>query len=125
MGNIISRFCTWYPNEQQYPDEQQGNPVAVVEAAATTTAVCAVCLDDTVDTVFIPCGHICACLGCLRRMEREALLRQWGRSNLQRSSIRNFQPTLHCPICRCEAHGYRIFDSQGQIAYGYSIFSQD
>lgn len=124
MGNIISRFCTWHPNEQEV---QQENPVAAAEAAAATVAVCAICLDEEslVDTVFIPCGHICACLECLRRMERQAWQRQWGRSNLQRSSIRNFQPTLHCPICRCEGHGYRIFDSQGQIAYGYSIFSQD
>ena len=107
MGNIISRFCTCHNEEE----------LGAAAAAVAAAAVCVICRDEesTVNTVFIPCGHICTCLKCLGRLQRDALQRQWGTNNLRalqmqiRRSIKNFRPTLECPVCRGIAHGYRIY----------------
>ena len=41
--------------------------------------ICSVCLDRTIDTAFVPCGHMTACLSCARRLHADG---------------------TSCPICR-------------------------
>ncbi|XP_060072902.1 baculoviral IAP repeat-containing protein 2-like [Ylistrum balloti] len=41
---------------------------------------CKICLDKEVGMVFLPCGHLCACVTCAPAVQ-------------------------HCPICRCEIRG--------------------
>ena len=41
--------------------------------------ICSVCLDKTIDTAFVPCGHMTACLSCARRLHADG---------------------TSCPICR-------------------------
>ena len=36
--------------------------------ARAGSALCAICLDATVDTAFVPCGHMTACNLCARRV---------------------------------------------------------
>ncbi|OWF36077.1 baculoviral IAP repeat-containing protein 3-like [Mizuhopecten yessoensis] len=41
---------------------------------------CKICLDEEVGMVFLPCGHLCACVTCAPAVQ-------------------------HCPICRCDIRG--------------------
>ena len=49
------------------------------ESKQSAPAVCVICLDASINTVFVPCGHMCACAACV--------------INLQKT-------TKVCPICR-------------------------
>jgi Zinc finger, C3HC4 type (RING finger) len=49
---------------------------------------CIVCLDATVDTVILPCGHLCLCSDC-------------GKSLVQVAKQR--AQALRCPLCRIQA----------------------
>jgi hypothetical protein len=49
--------------------------------APTAPAVrCSICYDAKVDTVIVPCGHLCVCFECSKHLE----------------------PPARCPICRIE-----------------------
>lgn len=59
----------------------------LAEHEADTT--CAVCMEERVDTVFAPCGHITSCGGCW-----QDYVQRWRRSN----------PPDAPPLCfRCQA----------------------
>ena len=49
---------------------------------------CSVCMDAPVDTVVLPCGHICLCSACC--------------ASLSRTANANAVP-LKCPLCRINA----------------------
>lgn len=70
---------------------------AVMEAASPPAAArslaCTVCLDNDVDTVFVPCGHTC-CEGCVNKMKING--RQSGRG-------------LRCHICRASIEHHCAF----------------
>eukprot|EP01113_Clastostelium_recurvatum_P000575 TRINITY_DN10262_c0_g1_i1.p1 TRINITY_DN10262_c0_g1~~TRINITY_DN10262_c0_g1_i1.p1 ORF type:complete len:192 (-),score=35.59 TRINITY_DN10262_c0_g1_i1:88-663(-) len=48
-----------------------------------TPSPCTVCLENVCDTVFCPCGHLCACSGCAEKINQN----------------RNSQEKA-CPVCR-------------------------
>ena len=50
-------------------------------AAGIPHTECTVCMDAPVDTVFLPCGHICICHGCCMSMQKAVT-------------------GLKCPLCR-------------------------
>ncbi len=70
---------------------------AVMEAASAPdvahSLTCIVCLDNDVDTVFVPCGHTC-CGGCASRIMTNG--RQTGRG-------------LQCHACRARIEQHCTF----------------
>ncbi|CAG2059094.1 unnamed protein product [Timema podura] len=45
--------------------EDIGASAPTLEAEGTmSVAECAVCLDDTCEVIFVPCGHMCCCIKC-------------------------------------------------------------
>ena len=80
MGNIISRLSS--PTQQRRINTE-----------------CVICFRNTIETVFIPCGHSVACMGCLRILELRYSTHLQSRNNR----------VVPCPLCRAPARGYRIF----------------
>ena len=73
---------------------------------------CKVCLSSRVASVFLPCGHACACLPCyhslLRHTSREEQLRHTAREEGLQESLKT--PALRCPLCRERVLGaHKIF----------------
>ena len=52
--------------------------------------MCAICFDASVDTAFVPCGHMTACLDCARRVH------QSGRCPICREPIVDILQTFCC-----------------------------
>nr|CAD7453528.1 unnamed protein product [Timema tahoe] len=51
--------------EQLAAPEDSGASAPTLEAEGTmNVAECAVCLDDTCEVIFVPCGHMCCCIKC-------------------------------------------------------------
>ena len=60
------------------------------EVSARAERNCAICLQEPVEVVCIPCGHVCACKTCSLRL------------------LRHEQP--RCPICRADVlDSMRVF----------------
>ena len=78
--------------------------VARAKAAARTAerdgalsyTECVLCFDHEIDTVFLPCGHACACRACVVALCKHHCEEKSG--------------ALPCPVCRKKAaHVTRIF----------------
>ena len=58
---------------------------------------CVLCIDKEIDTVFLPCGHACACRSCATRLY-DAHVQKGDRGSVA------------CPVCRKDvAYMHRIF----------------
>nr|CAD7586028.1 unnamed protein product [Timema genevievae] len=56
--------------------EDSGASAPTLEAEGTmSVAECAVCLDDTCEVIFVPCGHMCCCIKCAELMGQCPLCR--------------------------------------------------
>lgn len=54
---------------------------------ADTNKECSVCLNDKIDTIILPCRHMCLCVGCANELAKKSAGRK-------------------CPICREPSEGF-------------------
>lgn len=63
---------------------------------------CVLCLEKEIDTVFLPCGHACACRTCVMKLYNHHYKEEPGRKAKKNA--------LSCPVCRKNVgHINRIF----------------
>ena len=62
----------------------------------SSSIVCKICMDEAVDVLIAPCGHLAACLNCLGHMVR---VRAPALHHSHRGGAADLPPTLRCPIC--------------------------
>lgn len=67
------------PAHSPVRDKEGGSaPVGKVDPLSSTgksginTSECAICMDGPKDTLLAPCGHVCCCNGCAKRLHTRA-----------------------------------------------------
>jgi hypothetical protein len=68
--------------QQQGEGEGEGEGEGGDEAAEPS--VCTVCLEGALEMVWVPCGHMCLCQGCVPSVDR-------------------------CPLCRCRGKAIKVY----------------
>jgi hypothetical protein len=68
-----------------------------------TSILCVICLENIADHVVLPCGHLCLCGGCSKKVLSTKNTSTSSDSNVSNTDNSN-KRKYYCPVGRCEIH---------------------
>ena len=79
-GAGFNKFIVWLQKHFEPPQEEDAEP----PSKKHKTDECKICYDKLIDSVFVPCGHVLACMTCATSVEQ-------------------------CPICKSQCVAFKTF----------------
>lgn len=85
MANFSNINTPCAEEDDEDDEDENANSESIQQTQKENALTCVICMFNRVDTLFMPCSHLNACMECFEILEKQAI-------------ERNKKPT--CPLCR-------------------------